>query len=77
MSELRASQAERYRRERKNLTNANTESESLGNEDGTELETGKGMVYGNEPGKGNGKVQIKLEGEVKEQRNGTTMVHKS
>ena len=48
MSELRACQVEGYKKERKNLTDADGGLESLGNEDGSESGSGKKMVYGNE-----------------------------
>ena len=77
MCELRARQAERYKREEDKLSNAGEGKANLGNEDGSESGSDNEMVYGNWLEKENEKVRIKIEGEERKPQNDAKLVHKS
>ena len=75
--EVRARQAERYKRERDKLSDANEGLESLGNQDGSESGSDNELINGNWMEKRDGMVRVKIEGEIKKPQFDTELVHKS
>ena len=72
MCELRARQAERYKRERDKLSDDNEKSESRGNQDGSESCSDNDLING-----GDGMVRVKIEGEIRKPQFDTGLVHES
>ena len=77
MCELRARQAERYKRERDKLSDANEGSESLGNQDGSESGSDNDLINGNWMKERDGMVRVKIEGEIRKPQFDTGLVHES